>query len=160
MELRQLLRNLIIPNKPWLFKKQIHDDLFGMIWFNIHKKQPEYDHYQGHLTFKPTNMEIDIFFDSDPEGIASDQKTVFKTLENNYHDYISKLLRPMQYSIVKRKSKDIVIKDFNTEFQLFGLSIPRLKSRHKDVTLSFISDTHAIPNINATFRNGELLNIE
>jgi hypothetical protein len=160
MKLSQFVKHLIFPNKPWLFKKQIHDDIFGMMWFNKDKRQPQYDHYQGHFLFKPINKEIDIYFDADPEGITNEQKVTFKSLESEYKNYTFRLLQPMQEKIKARKDVQIVIKDFNAEFQLFAISISRVKNGQKDISLNYASDTHGISNISATFSNGELVKIE
>jgi hypothetical protein len=154
-----LLRQLFFPNKPWLFKKQIQDDTFGRMWFNSNKKEPQFNHYQGHFTFKPINKEVDIFFDSDREGISNDQKNVFNTLENNYNDYISILINAIRDYILNKKSRNLDIKDFNAEFKLFGISIPRIENGYQDVKLYYESDTHRINNISVTFRNGELLKV-
>ena len=154
-----LLRQLFFPNKPCLFKKQIQDDTFGRMWFNSNKKEPQFNHYQGHFTFKPINKEVDIFFDSDREGITNDQKNVFNTLENNYNDYISILITSIRDYILNKKSRNLEINDFNAEFKLFGISIPRIENGHQEVILYYESDIHKITNISVTFRNGELLKV-
>jgi len=154
------LRQLFFPNKPWLFKKQIHDDIFGMMWFNKDKMQPEYNHYQGHFKFKPTQNEIDIFIDSDQNGISSEQKNVFKSLENKYHDFVSKIILPLQDKLRKRKSTEVLINDFNSEFQLFAISISKVINEQHELKLSYSSDIHSLTNICVTFRNDEVAEID
>jgi hypothetical protein len=68
--------DFLFRNKPRLIKISIRDDLFGLMWFNK-DKYSEFNHYQGHLLFNPTNSEIDIFIDSDKEGFEQQKKSFY-----------------------------------------------------------------------------------
>jgi hypothetical protein len=154
------LRNLFFRNKPWMFKPEINDDIFGRMWFNTNKKHPEYNHYQGHFLFGPVKKEIDIFIDSDKDGFSNQQKSLFKKVEKDYHNFISRITQPMQEKLSKRKSREIVINDFNKEFQLSSISIARVVGNNEEITLYFSSEAHAVPGIRVLFRNSEVIEID
>lgn len=67
---------MFYPNKPWLFKKQIKDSFFGLMWFNK-KRKNDISYYQCQIIFSHTNFPIDIFIESEREGINPSQKALF-----------------------------------------------------------------------------------
>ncbi len=148
--------NLLFPNKPWLFKKTITDDIFGLMWF---KKQEnsEFDHYQGHFIFRPTKSEIDIFIDSDRNGIEPRQKTFFKEIDTRYFESIEKSKRPIEEFLNKKNNQYIKIVDFDKEFQLFAISISRIPSQKW--SFSFSSEKFAIYGLTVKFKNWDIEDI-
>jgi hypothetical protein len=103
-------------NRPWLFKKQIYDDNLGRLWFNKIKKNPKENHFQAHTVFKPTNREIDIFFDSDENRLDPNQVRFYYEIENKYNDLVSQYIKSLKDSNL----------DSNFNYILFGISVGRV----------------------------------
>jgi hypothetical protein len=123
------------------------------MWF---KKQQnsEFDHFQGHFTFKPTNSDIDIFIDSDKEGIESRQKAFFKEIETRYSECIAKSVRPTAEFLQKKNKQNVQISNFENEFKLFAISIPR--ERSQKWSLSFSSEKHSLYGMTINFKNWDI----
>jgi hypothetical protein len=151
-----IILDFIFRNKPWLIKKSLTDDIFGIMWYNK-EKDPEFNHYQAHFTFRPTNSEIDIFLDSDKDGFDSKQKSFFKEIEKKYQDIIEKSVFPIEELLQKKKGKTIKIQDFRKEFALFAISIPRIPN--KKWTLSFTSEKHSLMGITVQYNDWEVIDI-
>jgi len=66
----------------------------------------------------------------------------------------------MQEKLSQWKSSEILIKDFNSEFQLFAISISRVEHGQKELKLYYSSEIHSIENIYVTYINGEVIEIE
>ena len=110
-------------NKPWLIKKTINDDIFGLMWFNKDKNS-EYNHFQGHLFFKPTNSEIDVFIDSDKLGIDPKQKMFFNEIIEKYSEITDKSSSEITKYLINKHKKPISAINFKREFRLYATSIP------------------------------------
>jgi hypothetical protein len=151
-----ILIDFLFRNKPWLIKKSLKDDTFGKIWYN-RNKNPEFNHYQGHFIFKPTNTEIDIFLDSDKDGLDPKQKLFFKEIERRYPEIMKKSPSPIQELIQNKKGKTILIKDFTKEFTLYAISIPRIP--HKKWTLSFANKKNPLEGITIQFNDWDAVDI-
>lgn len=151
-----IILDFIFRNKPWLIKKSMTDDTFGKTWYNK-EKNPEFNHYQGHFIFKPTNTEIDIFLDSDKEGYESKQKSFFKEIERNYQEIVDKSGILIEELLQKKKGQKIKIQDFRKEFTLFAISIPRIPNQKW--TLSFTSEKHSLMGITVYYNGWDVVDI-
>ncbi len=112
-------------NRPWLFKKQIYNEKLGRLWYNKIKKNPKDNHFQAHTVFKPTNREIDIFFDSGEDQLDPNQVRFYYEIENKYNDLLSQYAKALKDSNL----------DNNSDLILYGISIGRMTSL--DVTFKF-----------------------
>jgi len=137
---------ILFPNKPWIFKKQITDDQFGLMWYNK-DRNPLFNHYQAHFTFKPTNSEIDAFFTSDKEGIDPKQKHFFWEIEKKYFDILPILITPLEKFYKRSYNQEIKIHDFKKEYRLFAISVSRYSYQHQEWSLSFTPENDPITGI-------------
>lgn len=154
-----ILQTLFFPNKPFLFKKKINDELFGLMWFNK-SKDPKFNHYQAHFIFKPSNHEIDIFFDADKEGINPRQKMFFYEIEKKYSELLRQIVQPVTEKLEKRKLREIKINDFSKEFTLFAISISRVSEFNQEWSLSYYSDKHSMTGFTINFKNWDIISID
>lgn len=150
------LQRLFFPNKPFLFKKKIKDDIFGLMLFN---KNSKLSYYQGHFLFKPSNKEIDIFLDSNKAGINPKQKIFFHQIENNYNQLVIKISQAITEKLNKRKLREIIINDFSNEFTLYAISISWVSQLNQEWSLSYHSDIHSPSGLTVNFKNWEIINI-
>lgn len=142
------LIDLFFRNKPWLFKKQIHDDQFGMLWYNS-SNDPQYNHYQGHFRFKPTNDEVDIFIDSSREGISANQKEFFTEIEQNYLEIELKAKDILEKHLCKKLNSAVVLTNFRANFNLCCISLGKVP--HQSWSLTFASDKYSIMGITVKY---------
>lgn len=148
--------DFLFRNKPWLIKKSITDDLFGLMWFNK-DKNPEFNHYQGHLFFNPTNSEIDIFIDSDKEGFDQQQKSFYKEIVKNYSEISDKSATKVNEYLSKKQNKPDTAMDFITDFRLFAISISRNPAQKW--SMHFDSEKYGISGITIQFKNWEIVDV-
>jgi hypothetical protein len=150
-------RHIFVPDRPWLFKKIMHDEVFGKMWFNRNTKEPQYDHYQAHLLFKPTQKEVDVFIDADAKGIAQEQRSIFLALERDFTDHMAALANYMNQT---RTSSDVSeTMDIDSNYVLFGISIARIDDTRKDFALSFAGTSAGSKDFTASFKAGEVLSL-
>lgn len=148
--------DFLFRNKPWLIKKSIKDDLFGLMWFNKDKNS-EFNHYQGHLLFYPTNSEIDIFIDSDKEGFEQQQKSFFNEIVKKYSEISDKSATQVNEYLNKKRNKINSAMDFKNDFRLYAISISRNPAQKW--SLHFDSEKHAISGITIQFKNWDIVNV-
>ena len=148
--------DFIFRNKPWLIKKTINDDTFGLMWFNK-DQDPVFDHFQAHITFRPTNSEIDVFIDSDKNGIDPRQKTFFKEIETKYSECIRKSIRPIEEFLKNKNNQNTQITNFEEEFTLIIISIPRDISQKW--SLSFSSEKYSLYDLTINFIKWDIIEI-
>lgn len=150
-------RHIFFPDRPWLFKKIMHDEVFGKMWFNKNTKDPQYDHYQAHLLFKPTQKEVDIFIDADATGIEHEQRSLYLALERDFTDYMTALSRYMNKTRTSTDVSETV--DIDSDYVLFGISIARADDTRKDLALSFEGTSAGSKDFTASFKAGEVLSL-
>lgn len=150
--------NVLFPNKPWLFKKRITDDQFGLMWYNT-DRNTKFNHYQARFIFKPTNSEIDGFFDADKEGIDPKQKHYFWEIEKKYLELIPQIVKSLEGFYKNRYSQNISFQNFKEEFTLFAISISRYSYQQQEWSLSYTKKDDPYSGITIKFRNWNIVDI-
>jgi hypothetical protein len=109
-----------------LFKKpiKIHDDLFGELRF-IDFKDSSKNYFEGKGFFPPTQSDTEFLIQADIEGPTSAQKEFYNELQNNFEQYIQKM-KPLIEDEFRNWKENFEIKEFNKEFTLVCLTIPKL----------------------------------
>jgi hypothetical protein len=138
-------------NQPWLFKKQIHHDIFGRMWF-VKDKNPIYNHYQSHIYFKPANKEIDIFFDSDVE-FDSNQTLFFNAIEKQYQIIFFECLKLIEDQFKFKFSSD-------TDLNLWAIEIGKFSELNQKWSLSYSSEKHSLHNISVDLIDWKIQKIQ
>jgi hypothetical protein len=154
-----LILKLLFPNKPWLFKKQITDAEFGLMWFNK-DRNPLFNHYQAHFTFKPTNSEIDAFFTSDLDGIDPKQRHFYWEIEKKYFEIIPTLISSLEDFYERKRNQSIKIRDFENEFKLFAISISRYAYQKQEWSLSYTNVSDVLSGITISFKNWDAVDVQ
>jgi hypothetical protein len=150
--------NVLFPNKPWLFKPKIQDVEFGLMWFNK-DRNPLFDHYQAHFTFKTTNSKIDAFFTSDKEGIDPKQRHFYWEIEKKYIDIIPLLIKPLENFYEGKCNQQVSIQNFKEEFTLFAVSISRYAYQQQEWSLSYTRANDPYTGITIKFKNWDVVDI-
>lgn len=113
-------------NHPWIFKKQIHHKKFGRLWYIKCQKESINNHYQGYHFFQPVNKEVDLFFETDEEGLNEQQESFFDQIEERINEIVATLKNPVE------KKTGIKINSFEDEFELNSILLSScIDSRHK-----------------------------
>src|SRR6185436_13080470 len=109
-----------------LFKKPtlIQDDFFGQLRFMDFKDSSK-NYFEGKGLFKPTNNETEYLIQGDLEGPTEAQKEFYIKLQNNFEQYVQKM-KPLIEDEFRNWKEDFQINDFNNEFNLVCINIPRL----------------------------------
>lgn len=144
-----LLTNFF-PNKPWLFKKQINDSFFGLMWFNK-KKKNDMSHYQCQIIFSQTNKLLDVFIDSEKK-IDPFQKVMFFEFEKYYDEILESIKIPLAARIKKIKLIDCVNLEMKSDFYIWSLVIHSKESDHQ-YSIGLSSDKYNISNIRLAINN-------
>jgi hypothetical protein len=110
-----------------LFKKpiKIQDDIFGELRF-IDSKDSSKNYFEGKGFFTPTQNDTEFLIKADIEGPTSTQKEFYNELQNNFEQYIQKI-KPLIEDEFRNWKENFEIKDFNKEFSLVCLTIPRIE---------------------------------
>jgi len=110
-----------------LFKKpvKIQDDLFGEMR-SMDFKDKSKNYFEGKGYFAPTQSKTDLLIDADIEGPTTAQKEFFIDLQNNFDQYIQKI-KPLIEDEFRNWKDNFEIQDFNKEFTLVHLTIPRME---------------------------------
>lgn len=112
-----------------LFKKPtvIQNDFFGRLRFMDFKDSSK-TYFEGKGFFAPTNSETEYLIQADIEGPTHSQREFYDDLQNNFEQYVLKI-KPLIEDEFRNWKEDFEIKDFNKEFCLVCITIPRLDSR-------------------------------
>lgn len=112
-----------------LFKKPliVNDDFFGALRF-VDFKDPSKDYFEGKGHFTPTSSEIEYLIQADKDGPTDEQQQFYRDLQSNFNQFIDKM-KPLIEDEFRNWKDDFVIKDFNKEFELVCITIPRLDVR-------------------------------
>lgn len=111
-----------------LFKKPviIEDSFFGKLRY-LDFKGPSGGYFEGEGVFSPINQEIGYMIQADISGPTEEQKEFYRELQKNFNCYTEKI-RPLVEDEFRNWKEGFEIQDFNNEFTLESLTIPRLDS--------------------------------
>jgi hypothetical protein len=107
----------------WRKPPLINDEVFGKLRY-ISGSKPQDGYFEGKGFFAPVGREIEYVIDSDETGPTKWQKQFYYRTQQNFTLYIS-LLQPLITVEFRNWKDDFVIQDFDKEFTLEFLSIPR-----------------------------------
>jgi hypothetical protein len=112
-----------------LFKKPpaIQDELFGKLRF-VDFKDPLQNYFEGKVFFNPSQAEIVVLIHSDLEGPGAEQRAFYKEVENNFDRYLEKI-KPLIEDEFRNWKEAFEIRDFNKEFTMDCITIPRIDVR-------------------------------
>ena len=112
-----------------LFKKPliVNDDFFGALRF-VDFKDPSKDYFEGNGHFTPTGNETEYLIQADKNGPTDEQKQFYRDLQSNFNQFVDKI-KPLIEDEFRNWKEDFVIKDFNKEFELVCITIPRFDVR-------------------------------
>src|SRR5262249_35293215 len=88
-------------------------------------KDSSKNYFEGKGFFAPTQNEIGFLIQADIEGPTTAQKEFYSDLQNNFEQYIQ-TIKPLIEDEFRNWKADFKIMDFNEEFTLVCLTIPRL----------------------------------
>lgn len=109
--------------------KKIENDFFGTMLFIKDKKASHKSYFECRRHFKPINSLIEISIDGAKAGPTQIQIDFFKSIENQYTE-ITNSIKPLIENEVKKWQEGFKIENFNKEFSLIHLSIPRCETKH------------------------------
>ena len=125
-----------------LFKKPtiLQDDMFGSLRF-MEMRDPSKSYFEGKGHFLPTNSDIEYLIDADKNGPTAKQKQFYLDVQADFHSYIKKI-KPLIETEFRNWQENFVITEFNKEFELVCVTIPRLDNRpiKWDMTFTTIYD--------------------
>lgn len=144
-----------------LFKKpkMIEDNFFGLLTHFENKNKPLDNYFEGRGWFSPIEDEIDYIIYADLNGPSIGQKEFYKKVEINYKTLISPA-RPLIEQELKKFKNNFKIQNFEREFKIVSLSIPRLNNYETfkwEMDLEIIYDQNHL--ISVYFKGFEVENI-
>jgi hypothetical protein len=109
-----------------LFKKPVivEDDFFGKLLF-VESKDSSKNYFEGKGNFSPTNTNIEYVIIADKEGPTESQRQFYRNLQAEFSFYIDKI-KPLIENEFRNWQEDFRIVDFNKEFRLVFITIPRI----------------------------------
>lgn len=112
-----------------LFKKPtiVQDDLFGALRF-VGFKDSSKNYFEGKGHFKPTDSITQYLIQADKDGPTDKQKQFYIALQSNFTNYIQKI-KPLIEDEFRNWKEGFEIKNFNKEFELVCITIPRLDNK-------------------------------
>lgn len=130
----------------------LQDDFFGELRF-VDFKDASKNYFEGNGHFTPTNNNTEYLIQADKDGPTDKQKQFYIDLQSNFADYIQRI-KPLIEDEFRNWKDDFVIEDFNKEFELVCITIPRLDIRpltwdmafttihdqNHQVTIDFVDD--------------------
>ena len=142
---------VIFPNKPWLFKKKMNDSFFGLMWFNNKDKNSE-SHFQCQIMFSHTNAPLDIFIDSDVNGLNPNQKILFFEFEKRYEEILESIKPHLVGRLNKVKFNENLNLDMKSDFHIWSLVIFSIDSDNQ-FSIGLSSDKYKISNIRLNIKD-------
>jgi hypothetical protein len=138
-----------------LFKKPttIQDDFFGPLRL-ISFKDNSKNYFEGKRFFTATNGDTEVLIDADNEGPTEQKNKFYNDLQNNFDQYTHKI-KPLIEDEFRNWKEDFQIKDFNKEFKLVCLNIPRLDQTPLKWEMSFTTIHDANHHITVSFENDQ-----
>ncbi|RYD97401.1 MAG: hypothetical protein EOP50_05735 [Sphingobacteriales bacterium] len=119
------------------FKKEpaFIDPFFGALRFLDFKSG---SCFEGRKTFAPTGVTLDVLIDADKEGPHPAQRDFFSEVERNF-DLLKTRMTPLIEEEFRNWKEDFIIREFDKEFSLVHLHIPRQDARPHQWELAFTS---------------------
>jgi hypothetical protein len=134
-----------------IFKKPktIQDEFFGLLIFIETRKDPSESYFEGKRLFYPIDEEIECFITADLSGPSTQQKAFYKRVETNYEDLINKA-KPLITNEFRNWKGQFEMRDFNTEFKVVSISIPRVGQEELiwDMTFEAVHDDNHLITVN------------
>ncbi|KAA3436830.1 hypothetical protein [Rufibacter hautae] len=108
-----------------IFKKPtiIEDDFFGKLRFRK-TNDSENSYFEGKGLFGPTGKEIEFIIKGKESGPELKQKEFYNWVQENYRELITRLT-PLVEEEFGNWKESFKIKNFDKEFKLVGITIPR-----------------------------------
>ena len=130
----------------------LQDAFFGELRF-VDFKDASKNYFKGKGYFKPTDSNTAYLIQADKSGPTDKQKQFYINLQANFTCYVQKI-KPLIEDEFRNWKEEFVIKDFNKEFELVCITIPRLDEKtiiwdmafttihdlNHQVTIDFIDD--------------------
>lgn len=138
-----------------LFKKlpTLQDDFFGKLTF-IDMKKPGTSYFEGKGKFSPSGDEIEYFVEADATGPTNEQREFYNKVQDTYGSLVSKIT-PVIEGEFRNWKEDFKIQDFNKEFRLAALTVPRLQTSPLVWNMSFTTVHDANHQITIDFKDFE-----
>lgn len=114
----------------------VDDALFGPLRFKKVKNRPHKSYLKGKGMFKPTGREIEYFICGNETGPQPEQKEFYQAVQRDF-GLITKNIKPLIEDEFRNWQDDFTIRDFNKEFILIAMSIPRQENKPLEWHLSF-----------------------
>lgn len=137
-----------------IFKKPtiLYDEFFGALRF-MDFKDASKTYFEGKGHFAPTNNETEFLIRAGQDGPTEKQRQFYKELQVNFTHYIEKI-KPLIEDEFRNWKDNFTIKDFNKEFELVCITIPRIDNQpliwdmafttihdlNHQVTIDFVGD--------------------
>lgn len=120
------------------FKKPliVEDDFFGRLRFMKIKNNPSRNYFEGKGKFGPTGRELEYFIHADESGPEPEQKEFYRQIQQDWPRIVEKI-KPLIEAEFRNWKDDFTITDFNREFHLVGLTIPRPEIQPREWDLAF-----------------------
>ncbi|MBE7169058.1 MAG: hypothetical protein INR73_00615 [Williamsia sp.] len=109
-----------------LFKKPtiLQDAFWGPLLF-VASKDASKNHYEGKGYFSPAKSLIEYIIKAGTEGPTDKQKQFYLDLQADFPAYTHKI-KPLIENEFRNWKENFFIKDFNKEFKIVHITIPRL----------------------------------
>lgn len=113
-----------------LFKKKpkFIDEFFGELSYSTFNDSSK-NFYDGIVSFE--NVLIGVTIEADELGPTDQQKSFFKSIEDNYSDIKNGIILPYLRIELDENVKESGLDDFEYEFKLDGISIGILKNKKR-----------------------------
>jgi hypothetical protein len=119
------------------------------MWFNK-KRKNDISYYQCQIIFSHTNFPIDIFIESEREGISPSQKALFFEFEKRYEEILSTIKAPIQERIKKRNYYNDL--NMKLDFHIWSLVIFS-KQNDNQFSIGLSSDKYNMSNIRLAIKD-------
>lgn len=118
----------------------IQDEVFGTLQYRS-SKDPSKGYFSGKGIFPPTNSMTEYVIQADASGPTGRQRDFFRNLQLNFATYAARM-KPLIEDQFRNWRPAFEIKDFNEEFKLVFVDIPRLDPTpaHWEMAFSTIHD--------------------
>lgn len=145
-----------------LFKKSkvIHDDFFGALR-HLKPKDQSKNFFSDCGVFLPTGLVVGYTIVADVSGPTFQQRDFYKKLQQHFDVYLDKM-KPLLENEFKNWKEDFIISDFNKEFSLISVTIPKLDTSPVLWNMSFdtIHDSNHQFTVNFIDDNPERVSID
>ena len=108
-----------------IFKKPtiVHDEFFGTLRL-MDFKDASKNYFEGKGHFAPTGNTTEYLIEAERKGPTEEQRQFYRDLQAKFTQYIE-CMKPLIEDEFRNWKEDFTMKDFNREFELVGITIPR-----------------------------------